>query len=209
MALAMTGERPCGYKLGYTSEVMRRQMHIDRPNFGQLTAEMDFRSGATGPLIHPRVEPEIALRIGKDVITAPADRGALLAIVDAVFPTLEIVDTRYHDYVFRYEDSVADNSSAAGFVLGEAFRPQALSSAGLAVSLASAGAEKFAGHSSAAMGDPLEALRWLCSELVQNGTMLPAGSIILTGGLTPAPFLVKGKASTAEFEQLGTVAFVW
>jgi len=140
-ALAMSGETLCGYKLGYTSEVMRRQMNIDRPNFGQLTTDMDFRDGATGQLIHPRVEPEIALRIGKDVNKEPEDRGALFAIVDAVFPALEIVDTRYHDYVFRYEDSVADNSSAAGFVLGMPFLPDVLKSEGLGVSLATEGCE--------------------------------------------------------------------
>lgn len=208
-ALALSGEKPCGYKLGYTSEAMRRQMNIDRPNFGQLTKEMDFGGGVTAQLIHPRVEPELALRIGVDLVTLPDDRGGLLATVDAVFPALEIVDTRYHDYVFRYEDSVADNSSAVGFVLGEPFLPSVLGAEGLAVTLASEGGGKITGHSSAAMGDPLAALRWLCSELAHSGTVLPAGSIVLTGGLTPAPFLVKGAASHAEFEQLGTVTFAW
>lgn len=207
--LAMSAERPCGYKLGYTSDAMRRQMNIDRPNFGQLTANMDFGSGSTGHLIHPRVEPEIALRIGTDVVKEPEDRDGLLAIVDAVLPALEIVDTRYHDYVFRFEDSVADNSSAAGYVLGEPFLPEVLMSEGFAVSIATESGGMFTGHSSAAMGGPLEALRWLCGELVQRGLVLPAGSIVLTGGLTPAPFLVKGETSKAEFEQLGVVTFAW
>jgi 2-keto-4-pentenoate hydratase len=207
--LALFGERPCGYKLGYTSEAMRRQMNIDRPNFGEITANMDFGDGAVGHLIHPRVEPEIALRIERDVISEPKDRDGLLALVDAVLPALEIVDTRYHDYVFRFEDSVADNSSAAGFVLGEPFLPEVLRPEGFAVSLATESGGQFEGHSSAAMGDPLEALRWLCGELVQKGLVLPAGSIVLTGGLTSAPFLVKGETSKAEFDQLGIVTFIW
>ncbi|MFM5906995.1 MAG: 2-keto-4-pentenoate hydratase [Novosphingobium sp.] len=208
-ALAMSGEEPCGFKLGYTSEAMRRQMNIDRPNFGRLTTVMDFGSGAVGHLIHPRIEPEIALRIGKDVFEPPKDHGALLAIVDAVLPAMEIVDTRYHDYVFRHEDSIADNSSAAGFVLGRPFLPDMLKADGFAVSLAEAGGKPLVGHSSAAMGDPLHALRWLCGELAQAGSALPAGSIVLTGGLTSAPFLVKGSEIKAEFEQLGTVSFAW
>ena len=207
--LAMFGDRQCGFKLGYTSEAMRRQMNIDRPNYGRLTECMDFGGGTSSRLIHPRAEPEIALRIGHDVTELPDGPERLFALVDAVYPALEIVDTRYHDYVFRFEDNVADNSSAAGFVLGKPHCPGLLKSEGLAVSLGSEGGERFTGHSSAAMGGPLEALHWLCGELVAAGIVLPAGSIILTGGLTSAPYLVRGKAITAEFGQLGSVSFAW
>lgn len=208
-ALTMFGDRPCGFKLGYTSEAMRRQMNIDRPNYGLLTERMDFGGGAGSRLIHPRAEPEIALRIGSDVTELPGSQESLLALVDAVYPALEIVDTRYHDYAFRFEDNVADNSSAAGFVLGKPHCPGVLSPKGLAVSLGGEGYERFSGHSSAAMGGPLEALLWLCGELVDAGIVLPAGSIVLTGGLTFAPVLAKGKAIIAEFEQLGSVSYAW
>ncbi|MCC6925259.1 hypothetical protein [Novosphingobium sp.] len=107
------------------------------------------------------------------------------------------------------EDNVADNSSAAGFILGKPHCPGVLKSEGLAVSLGGECGERFTGHSSAAMGGPLEALLWLCGELVAAGIVLPAGSIILTGGLTSAPYLVKGKAIIAEFGQLGSVSFAW
>ncbi|MEZ5702307.1 MAG: hypothetical protein R3E42_10690 [Burkholderiaceae bacterium] len=59
------GERIIGWKLGYTSEVMRRQMGIDRPNFGPLTDRMLLGSGdaVDERLVQPRVEPEIGLRL--------------------------------------------------------------------------------------------------------------------------------------------------
>lgn len=207
--LAKWGQPACGIKLGYTSEAMRQQMGISEPNFGRLTVDMDFSSGANAPLVHPRAEPEVALRIARD-IDPHADRIVdPLKLVDAVYPALEIVDTRYHDYVFRYEDNVADNSSAAGYVLGAPHRPEVLLDSGFAVRFAVDAQQDLAGHSSAALGGPIQALAWLLDELSGLGETLPAGAIILTGGLTPAPKLKKGEVVTAQFEALGSVSFVW
>jgi 2-keto-4-pentenoate hydratase len=207
--LAMVGQPRCGIKLGYTSAAMRQQMNIDRPNFGHLTKDMDFGGGVITPLIHPRAEPEIALRTARDMVVAPTTRENLSSLVDAVFPALEIVDTRYHDYVFRYEDNVADNSSAAGFVLGKPHGPEVLQNDGLAVSLTPEGQDPLTGHSSAAMGGPLEALAWLCHELEASGEMLPAGFMILTGGLTSAPYLELGVPIRIDFQRLGHLTFTW
>lgn len=207
--LAKWGQPICGIKLGYTSEAMRRQMGISQPNFGRLTPDMDFSNGTIAPLVHPRAEPEVALRIGRDIGTHTDSAGDPIQLVDAVFPALEIVDTRYHDYVFRYEDNVADNSSAAGFVLGAPQVPQVLLDDGLAVKFEIGEAQSLAGHSSAALGGPLYALTWLINELHALGETLPAGSIILTGGLTSAPSLKKGQFVTAHFEVLGSVSIAW
>ena len=38
--LALRHRKKTGYKLGYTSEAMRRQMNIDSPNFGVLTDDL-------------------------------------------------------------------------------------------------------------------------------------------------------------------------
>jgi 2-keto-4-pentenoate hydratase len=61
------GERLAGWKLGYTSAVMRAQMGIEAPNFGPLTDAMLLGSPAVLPAgaLQPRVEPEIGLRLGR------------------------------------------------------------------------------------------------------------------------------------------------
>jgi 2-keto-4-pentenoate hydratase len=61
------GERRAGWKLGYTSAVMRAQMGIDAPNFGPLTDAMLLSSPAIlpGGARQPRIEPEIGLRLGR------------------------------------------------------------------------------------------------------------------------------------------------
>lgn len=206
---ALWGQPACGIKLGYTSAAMRAQMGISQPNFGRLTPDMDFGKGIATPLVHPRAEPEVALRTSRDVTSRADWSGDPLRILDAVFPALEIVDTRYHDYVFRYEDNVADNSSAAGYVLGVPRAPGVLTGDGFDVDFAISAQQSLGGHSSAALGSPLNALAWLLETLEATGEMLPAGSIILTGGLTAAPLLEKGQPVTARFAGLGAVSFTW
>ncbi len=209
LTLAKWGQPQCGFKLGYTSEAMRQQMGISQPNFGRLTADMNFTNGVCAPLIHPRVEPEVALRIARDFSVVPQSESDLFELVDAVFPALEIVDTRYHDYRFRYEDNVADNSSAAGFVLGAAHAPEVLLGQGFDVLLDANNNQKETGHSSAALGGPLHALRWFLNEAAALGEAIPAGSIILTGGLTPALPMEMGRIAVANFGSLGTVSVDW
>ncbi|QGN54054.1 2-keto-4-pentenoate hydratase [Novosphingobium sp. Gsoil 351] len=207
--LALSGERQVGFKLGYTSQAMRRQMNIDVPNFGRLEQRMDCSNEVTVPLIHPRIEPEVALRIGRDIDFVPRSDEEALMVIDAAIPSLEIVDTRYHDYVFTFEDNVADNSSAAGFVLGAPCSPRMIAGDGCGVLLTTPSGEHLAGHSSAAMGGTLAAFRWLCTELQRIGETIAAGSIILTGGLTAAPYLKRGMPISAAFVGMGCVELCW
>jgi 2-keto-4-pentenoate hydratase len=61
------------------------------------------------------------------------------------------------------------------------------------------------GHGGAAMGDPLLALAWLAGFLAPRGLAVPAGSIVLTGGLTRAHAALPGQRFRAEFAGLGQV----
>jgi 2-keto-4-pentenoate hydratase len=109
------GERRAGWKLGYTSAVMRAQMAIDAPNFGPLTDVMLLDSPAllAGIALQPRVEPEIGLRLGRR-LTAPCSVDQALDACDGALACLEIVDSVWAGYRFTLEDNTADGSSAAG-----------------------------------------------------------------------------------------------
>ena len=69
-------------------------------------------------LAQPRVEPEIAFRLGVD-LDRTITRDEVASVVDGVAVALEIIDSRWTGYRFRLADVVADNASAAGFVVGE------------------------------------------------------------------------------------------
>ncbi|HSV70218.1 MAG TPA: fumarylacetoacetate hydrolase family protein [Methylibium sp.] len=201
---------PVGFKLGYTSAAMREQMGIAHPNSGVLTEQ--HRLGGTdgtiasAGLLHPRVEPEIALRLGRELAGAGHSRASVSRHLDAVLPALEIVDTRYPEYRFSAVDNIADNSSSAGFVVGVALPWQdSLDLAGTDVALRVDGAVVGQGRGADAMGDPLLALAWLAGFLAERGLAVPAGAIVLTGGLTRAHAAGAGQHFEADFGALGFV----
>lgn len=200
------GDRPIGFKLGFTSEEMRRAMGIGYPNYGILTASMVQVSPAKGrdEWIHPRVEPEIALRLGRELSGAELSRDQVAAAVTGVAPALEIVDSRYRDFRFTFLDNTADNSSAAGVVLGEWQDPAGVSFESLRVTL-SDGSQEFTGVSTAVMGSPLAAVSWLAAELARFGRSVPTGSVVLTGGMTAPLVLNPGSRVGGDFGWLGTV----
>ena len=121
------GERVVGWKLGYTSEVMRRQMGIARPNIGPLTDRMLQNSGDAvhERLVQPRVEPEIGLRLqtALDARNAPVDRHTVAAAVEGAYACLEVVHSTWIGYRFNLEQNTADNSSA-GQVVGWFYDPE-------------------------------------------------------------------------------------
>jgi 2-keto-4-pentenoate hydratase len=183
---ALLAEPRVGYKLGYTSAAMRAQMGVDQPNYGVLTAPTRVVHGgmlAMSELIHPLVEPEIAFMMAADV-PDPAQTEAAVASVHAA---LEIVDTRYEAYRFKAADNIADNSSAARFVIGPAMAlAPDCNLATVPVQLSVDGDLLGEGSGADALGHPLIALTWLAERLLLDGTMLRAGDVVLTGGLTRA-----------------------
>jgi 2-keto-4-pentenoate hydratase len=197
-AVALASQPVAGFKLGYTSAAMRQQMNVDRPNYGRLYANTRIPNAGKldiDRLIHPLIEPEIGLLIGNDME------------VESVMPALEIVDTRYTDYAFAAVDNIADNSSAARFVLGP---PCSLRSLGdlrtLPAVLYANGSAMAEGTGSDALGDPLRALAWLINRLARDDVAMPAGTIVLTGGLTRAYPISGASHFRAAFGPLGEVS---
>lgn len=192
------GERVVGWKLGYTSQVMRDQMGIDEPNFGPLTDVMALTSGALAPayLRQPRIEPEVALILGAEIpIGTPAER--VVEFIQSARASLEVVDSSWTNYRFDLGDNTADSSSAGAFVLGDVLPLDDLVS--VSVRLEITGEEPQSGTADAAMGNPLTALAWLVDQLGVRGEALPTGTVVLTGGLTKAMPLAPGSTASARF----------
>lgn len=194
------GEHVVGWKLGYTSQAMREQMGVEAPNYAPLTDAMlladgvDLGSRAT----QPRVEPEIAVRLGRD-LSGPVDLATVLAAVGCAVACLEVVDSVYTDYLFTLEDNTADGSSAAFVVLGEELRrPDRLDE--VTVRLEHNGIPVGAALGSAASGHPLAGVAWLSEQLGAAGSALEAGQVIITGGLTAAVPLGSGDTVRAVFD---------
>jgi 2-oxo-3-hexenedioate decarboxylase len=200
------GERAIGYKLGFTSQAMRRQMGIQSANFGVLTDAMlvDPNLGLDkAPLTHPRAEPEVALKLAHE-IGWPVNRGTVEGAIEACAVAIEIVDSRFHDYRFALNDNSADNSSAAAFILGE-WRNWPAKLDGLEVALTLDGQVREKGDTSAALGHPVDALMEAVRLAHEQNNCLASGTIVLTGGLTSAHYIDGYRSVGAYIEGLGEV----
>ena len=196
-----SGGRVVGWKLGYTSAVMREQMGVAEPNFGPLLSSMVSDDGVVGPgLTQPRVEPEIALVLARDPgVGAPVD--AVLAAVASARAALEVVDSVWRGYAFDLEHNTADGSSAAGVVLGDALALDGL--ADVEVRLEVDGAVVGTGVGRDAGGHPAAGVAWLAERLAERGEALRAGDVVITGGLTAAVPLDPGLVVRAVFRADG------
>jgi 2-keto-4-pentenoate hydratase len=204
------GERVVGWKLGYTSEVMRRQMGIDRPNFGPLTDWMLLGSGdaVDERLVQPRVEPEIGLRLKTplDARHVPVDRHRVAAAVEGAYACLEVVHSTWTGYRFNLEQNTADNSSAGQVVVGPRLPMTDLMALDtVAVRLSDGSQTLGQGVGADADGHPLDAVARLVRELAANGQRLEAGDLVITGGLTAACVLEVGGQLVGVF----TAGDVW
>ena len=115
------GSRIVGLKAGLTSHAKMKQMGVTTPVFGFMAdyyAVPDGGECKVSELIHPKVEPEIAFVTKAELRGPGCHIGAVLAATDFVMPGIEVIDSRYRDFKFDLKSVVADNTSAARFVVG-------------------------------------------------------------------------------------------
>ncbi|HEY4001295.1 MAG TPA: fumarylacetoacetate hydrolase family protein [Candidatus Xenobia bacterium] len=202
------GERLIGYKMGLTSRAKMKQMGIDTPIFGRLTSAMQVGDGGTidrRALCHPRIEPEIAFLLGRDLAGPVTPAEALLAII-GVCPALEIIDSRYENFKFTLPDVIADNASSAAFVLGSRWTLPGVPMDNLGVVLEVNGRVVETGSSSAVLDHPLRSLAEQARLLASLGEGLRAGQVVLTGGVTAAVNLEPGSWVRVSVDRLGTAS---
>ncbi|MGF6471806.1 2-keto-4-pentenoate hydratase [Paraburkholderia youngii] len=203
------GERIVGRKIGLTSVAVQKQLGVDQPDFGALFAGMAYGDSEPMPLsklIQPKVEAEIALVLEHDLTH---DKHTFVDVLRAsayALAAIEVVDSRIENWDIRFVDTVADNASSALFVLGS--RPVPLSRidlAACAMTLSRDGEVLSRGSGTACLGNPLNAAVWLADRMVQLGTPLRAGDVVLTGALGPMVAVKEPGTYCAQIEGLGSV----
>jgi 2-oxo-3-hexenedioate decarboxylase len=204
------GHRAVGLKAGFTSHAMMKQMGVETPVFGFLFDYMSSPDGGdvkTAELIHPKVEPEIGF-VTKASLKGPGCHvGAVLAATDFVVPAVEIVDSRYRDYKFDLASVIADNTSASRFVIGGRMRNVAeLDLRNLGVVLEKNGEIVAMAAGAAVLGHPAAAIALMANALAARNEDIPAGTFIMTGGVTEAIAVATGDAINVRFQDLGSVS---
>jgi 2-oxo-3-hexenedioate decarboxylase len=202
------GRRLTGYKGGLTSKAKMVQMGVDVPAFGVLIGDTCVPDGGAiemAQLIHPKVEAEIAFVMSHE-LSGDVSVDEVLAATEFVLPAIEVIDSRFKDFKFDLQSVIADNTSAARYVVGGSpRRPDGLDLRLLGVVMERNGDVVGTAAGAAVMGHPAASVAALVKWLAGSGKALSAGSLVMTGGVTEAVAVHAGDHVTARVQHLGTV----
>ncbi|GGK59878.1 2-keto-4-pentenoate hydratase [Nocardia camponoti] len=203
------GAKVVGHKVGLSSLAMQQMMGVDEPDYGHLLADMEVfqdRPVDTSRYLLPRVEVEVGFVLGEDLPGEDCAEADVLAATVAYAPAIELIDSRITDWKIGLADTISDNASSAGFVLGtERVAPADIDITAIDAVLTRNGEVVAEGRSDAVLGDPLIAVAWLARKVASFGVRLKAGDIVLPGSCTRAIDARPGDDFTADFTGLGSV----
>ena len=205
------GRRVAGRKIGLTAKAVQAQLGVDQPDFGVLFDDMAISDGGVllaSKVIQPKAEAEVAIVLRHDLPGADTTVDDVAAAINYAVAAIEIVDSRIAEWKITFADTVADNGSAAFFVLGAERKALAgldLYTCGMVLEVNDAVVSLGAG--AACLGHPLNAAAWLARTLAANGAPLRAGEVVLTGALGPMVALTPGDRVEAKIGGLGSVSF--
>ncbi|MGZ4456441.1 MAG: 2-keto-4-pentenoate hydratase [Nocardioides sp.] len=204
-----TGATVHGHKVGLSSHAMQEMMGVDEPDYGHLLSDMalsSHRPVSAGRYCYPRVEVEVAFVLGADLPGEGCTEDDVIAATEAVAPSIELIDSRVRDWDIRIVDTIADNASSAGYVLGgERVSPTDIDLLRIDARLVRNGDQVAEGRSDAVLGNPVTAVAWLARKVATFGVTLEAGHVILPGSVHRAIDVRPGDDFEAVFDGLGTV----
>lgn len=203
------GNKIVGMKMGLTSWAKMKQMGVEKPCYGFLADYFSLPDGAEVPmdeLIHPKVEAELAFVTNKDLSGPDVTVEQVLDATELVVPAVEIIDSRYKDFKFDLISVQADNSSSTRFVLGShSAKPEDFDWSTLGVVMQKNGEIVELGAGAAVLDNPAASVAMLASMLHERDEIIPAGTFIMTGGVTAAVLVERGDSICVRYQGLGTV----
>ena len=196
------GERPLGYKIGFTNRGIWQRYGVFAPIWGPVwdTTTERVDSAVTGVslarFVAPRLEPEIMFGIARAPHAAMSVT-ELASCIAWVAHGFEIVDTHFADWRFAAADTVADFALHARLFVGprvpiERFGPAgrdaAEALAALSVTLVADGRDVETGRADIVLDGPLNALRLWVDAMAAQPQRWPIGEgdIVTTGTITDA-----------------------
>lgn len=199
-----------GKKIGATSQAIQQMFQVNQPDYGHLLDDMMFVEGEAiliDQYIQPKVEFEIAFVLKKDLKGPNVTVLDVIEATDYIVPAIEIIDSRIEDWQIQFEDTVADNGSSAGAVIGG--KPTSLENIDLAhigMVVYKNGEYLDSAAGASVLGNPLRAVAWLANSLGKYDVSLKAGEVVLSGALTAAVPIEANDAFTAAFDHIGSVS---
>lgn len=154
------------------------------------------------------IEAEIALRLGRDVdaeLAAGLDEVAATELVDAMAVSIEIVDSRWTEYMAAPPLlRLADLQCHGALVLGEwqPWKPRDWSQQACKVTIGNR--DPVVRSGTHALGTPTWGLGAWLRHVTRNGAIAPAGMAVTTGTWVGILDAEEGDLVVAEFDGVGT-----
>lgn len=208
------GERPAGYKIGFTNRTIWDRYNVFAPIWGSMWDTGLVQCDGRGEIslantCQPRLEPEVVF--GMRAQPKPgASLDELFDAIEWVAPGFEIVQSHLPDWKFTACDTVADSGLHARLLIGR--RVPVRDVAGSAtefdrdlaqgeVELQRDGEVVERGHGANVLDSPLRALHHFLVELRQcpGAADLQSGDVVTTGTWTDAWAVSPGQTWSARF----------
>ncbi|NLW06024.1 MAG: 2-oxo-3-hexenedioate decarboxylase [Pseudomonadaceae bacterium] len=203
------GHKIVGMKMGLTSWAKMAQMGVEQPCYGYLADYFSVPEGGEikmDELIHPKIEAEIAF-VTKAPLKGPGIHiGDVLRATDFIIPAVEVIDSRYKDFKFDLKSVIADNSSSSRFITGGRMaRLEDVDVKNLGVVMEINGEIVATGAGAAVLGHPAASVAMLANMMGERGEEIPAGTFIMTGGITAAVTVNRGDSINIRYQGLGSI----
>ena len=209
------GEKPLGYKIGFTNRSIWPRYGVFAPIWGTVWDSTVAHCEEQGELsldhtCQPRLEPEAVFGMAKTP-PAGATLEELFASIAWVAPGFEVVQSHLPGWKFRAADTMADSGLHARLLIGRKRPLRELAANAVAldallaacrVSLSHDGKVVDTGTGANVLDSPLRALHHFLHELrgCPGAADLKAGDVITTGTWTDAWPVAQGQNWTANFE---------
>jgi 2-oxo-3-hexenedioate decarboxylase len=199
------GERPLGYKIGFTNRGIWDRYGVHAPIWGPVwDTTVEFVSGqqasvSLAPFVQPRLEPEIMFGFAR-APRAGMSEAELAGCIEWVAHGYEIVHTHFEGWRFRHTDTVADFALHGRLFVGKQVKmsefadaPRELASVHVALHRDDEVIDE--GDSSIVLDGPLSALRIWVDAMAAQPQRWPivAGDIVTTGTITDAAPMLPGQ----------------
>jgi len=207
----------CGRKIGFTNRTIWPRYGVDRPMWAHVWTRSVHHAPSRratlslAGLVSPRIEPEVAFGLAAPV-PVEGDARAMLAAVEWVAPSFEIVQCHFPDWKFTAADCTAAFGLHGALVVGprtplDDGRRDTLAAALPLFRLTLSHGERVIdrGIGANVLDSPALALRHLARLLATQPQFrqLAAGEIVTTGTITDAWPVAPGQTWRSDYGALG------
>lgn len=183
--------KPTGYKVAYASKSSQEKWNISDPTFGMLFEKQRTEDGGSiraDEFITFYNEAEVAFTIGQDIHYPLGSVEELMPYLKSVHAGFDVPNQRFDAAKgsILVADVIAMSCASHAYVIGAAAHPASIDYTNSSVELTYNDRCVYAGNASNVMGDPREAVLVLVKHLIDQGSYLKKGDVVLSGAVAPA-----------------------